>query len=303
MPFLKSHVAAITFISTATLLALGLAAEDNYPVISVSVSTALFIILATYYGSYLYNYRKILNNSAQAAYLHNLYSIWGVFAFGFLAIFASALIADLLDSFWPQYFFKSAGIVQVLKLLFRLIVDALSFGVLSPLDIKYGDLEKGVGGTVFVFLVSAIIKSGLLAAIYNTIKEFNHSKRLADELFNPSKKKPDDTERLNKRVLDEFYRRYTREIIVSVEAEDKLLKHVINSNFNEARNIALLIAQRTDALSNFQKAVEYLVAQKDFRVAKLNRAALSTEFNAALENSIAKLPQRKVRKRRTNSSQ
>lgn len=300
--FFREHVSAITFSSTATLMALGLIAEGSGSPAAVVVSFMLSCVLVIYYAGYLLNYRQLLRHARRAEYLQNLYSLWSVVVFAILSIFAFALIGSLLDRFRPGYFFFGAGMNEILLLLIGLVLDAMCFGVLSGLDVPLDNLSgKGFGGVVFVFLSSSLIKGALGGAVFATLRDIFKAERDASEVFDSPPVVREVENCPSHRTVNALYARYVREEQLNEEQERMILARIGQARHPRARALALLIAQRTGSLEIFTSAVDYLVKVKDYRVARMNRSGMSVDFLAALESALARRPRARSRAGRRRS--
>lgn len=266
--FARDHFAAVIFTGLAVVLAVDVFALERNRTLASLISLLLLAASVIYYLTYFFNYRKIVDHSPKVEFLFEVYSFWGVVAFGVLSIFVFALFGASLDHIWPNSVFHGASYFDVLHQLGLIILDFFSLGWANALGLNFGGIkEQGTVGRLYIQLATFLFKISLIAAIVATWKDFHDARRTAVEIFKGQL--PDSS--VSKRLIHALSRQYTKELVVPSEVEREILNKVRVSKSKPTRDLLLLIAQRTSDMTTFGLCLDYFASVRDSRLQKLIR--------------------------------
>jgi len=268
----------LVFSSVVLMLVAAGIVVDYLPKLALTISTILVACAVAYYCYFLYNFTKLIDHDPRIAFLYEIYSLWGIVVFGLLSFWIFALFGTVLDHEYPDLVFHGSSFWSVLIQIILQIADSIAAGLPAVFDSSVTALiEKWIGlkftiptemghlGKAYIWGAQFLFKVSLVASILQTWEHHRNTKRALDEIFGYSERtKPPIY--VSRMLIREVYRRYSQAADFNSDVEREILERINESTSKEARDILLLIHNRTKDSAIHAECERRLMQLKDRRI-------------------------------------
>lgn len=273
-----SHQGVILFAAATALLAAGLHAEKFSAELALVIGVTEFVFVLCYYWAYARHFASVELTFARETRWHNgAFSPWGVLAFNSLALLVFAFACRLLDRFVESTAFGAAQWEQLVLLMLYNVVDGASLGFLSAFDVRFTPVHAiSPLGQALGYLCNVLINLSFLGSIIGVFNDALEIRRFRVSIAKDGL------------VPKSFLANPTRTRIAAIveltrQGKVDLRRHAVDLldvllplHGKEIRDLALLILQSDCSEPVSERCGEYLRAEGDRRLRRLEKSRRAT---------------------------